>query len=256
MRWIDSHCHLDLAPEAVSEWVSRAKSAHLVHALAIGQFESPGNFGNSAQVVSQHDNFFSLSMGIHPHEAANATLSDLELLRKLCGSTDVVAVGEAGLDYHYLHSPEVAQRQILVEQCRLAREVAKPLILHVREAHAQCLKILRDEQINRGVVHCFTGDTAEARQYLELGFYLSLSGIVTYKKTDALQEAVRFIPLDRLMVETDSPFLAPVPHRGKKNEPAWVVEVARKVAELKGVPLDEVAEATTQNAARLFGFKI
>jgi TatD DNase family protein len=129
-------------------------------------------------------------------------------------------------------------------------------VVHVRDAHAECREIIRAEKVELGVIHCFTGDADDARQYLDLGFELSISGIVTYKKTEALREAVKRAPLEHLLVETDSPFLAPVPFRGKKNEPAWVREVAACVAELKGVPLEALAEATTVNAARLFGIRL
>ncbi len=129
-------------------------------------------------------------------------------------------------------------------------------MVHVRDAHPECAAILAAENLSVGVIHCFTGDVTAARIYLDLGFHLSVSGVVTYKKTEALAEAIRFAPLERLMVETDSPYLAPVPHRGKKNEPAFVVETARRVAELKAVPLEALAEATSANAARLFGFAL
>jgi TatD DNase family protein len=167
-----------------------------------------------------------------------------------------VAVGEAGLDYYYDRSPRAEQARVFGAQAALAKSLGKPLVVHVRDAHADCLSILSAERVGSGVIHCFTGDVAAARGYLDLGFHLSVSGVVTYKKTEALAEAVRFAPLERLMVETDSPYLAPVPHRGKKNEPAFVLETARRVAELKGLSLEALAEATTANAARLFGFSV
>ena len=132
----------------------------------------------------------------------------------------------------------------------------KPLVVHVRDAHAECHQILQSEGVSSGMIHCFTGNREDARRYLDLGFLISISGIVTYKKTEMLQEAVKDIPLDRLLVETDSPYLAPVPYRGRKNEPGWVVEVARKVAELKGLGQEELALATARNSARLFGFAL
>ena len=148
------------------------------------------------------------------------------------------------------------QDTVFRRQCALSVRVGKPLVVHVRDAHAECAGVLRSEKPTPGVIHCFTGDLPAARTYLDLGFDLSISGVVTYKKTEALAEAVRFAPLERLLVETDSPYLAPVPYRGKKNEPAYVVETARKVAELKGLSLEEVAEATSLNAARVYRFQL
>jgi TatD DNase family protein len=172
----------------------------------------------------------------------------------LCRSDEVVAVGEAGLDYYYDHSPRDIQQEVFRRQCRLAIEVKKPLVVHVRDAHAECQDILKSEGVGDGVIHCFSGNVDDAKKYIELGFHLSISGIVTYKKTEALGEAVRWAPLDRLLVETDSPYLAPVPYRGKKNEPAFVVETGKKVAELKSIDPADVAEATSRNAASVFGF--
>jgi TatD DNase family protein len=168
-----------------------------------------------------------------------------------------VAVGETGLDYFYDHSPREAQLVGFRRTCRLARALGKPLVVHVRDAHAECLQVLTDEGMSRGMIHCFTGDTAAARGYLDLGFTLSLSGAVTYKKNEALQEAVRFAPLERLLVETDSPYLAPVPHRGKwPNEPRWVAETARKVAELKGLDPELVALRCARNTVALLALPV
>jgi TatD DNase family protein len=141
-------------------------------------------------------------------------------------------------------------------QCALSARLGKPLVVHVRDAHAECADILRSERPTPGVIHCFTGDQAAARTYLDLGFHLSISGVVTYKNTEPLAEAVRFAPVERLLVETDSPYLAPVPYRGKKNEPAYVVETARRVAELQVLPLEQLAEMTSLNAARVYGFTL
>ncbi|HZH03638.1 MAG TPA: TatD family hydrolase [Myxococcaceae bacterium] len=254
MNWIDAHCHVDtFDPAALEALVERARAAGLVRAVAVGQWQAPGDFGKALAAAESHPDFFSATMGIHPHEAANVPEEDWAALERLCRREEVLAVGEAGLDYYYQHSPKAQQREAFARQCQLARAVDKPLVVHVRDAHEECDALLEEQGVRRGVIHCFTGDTVAARRYLDRGFLLSLSGIVTYKKTEALQEAVRFAPLERLMVETDSPYLAPVPFRGKRNEPAWVVEVAKKVAELKGLTLEEVSGATTDNARRLFG---
>jgi TatD DNase family protein len=257
MRLVDSHCHLENADvAAVAPVLERARAAGLVHAIIIGQFQEPGDWGHALEIAAAHPGFFTPTLGIHPHEAARATEEDFAHLERTCARPEVHAVGEAGLDYYYDRSPREVQMQVFRRQCALARALGKPLVVHVRDAHEECEAILREEGVSRGVIHCFTGDTAAARRYLELGLMISLSGVVTYKKTEALQDAVRFTPLERLLVETDSPYLAPVPYRGRKNEPSYVIETARKVAELKGMTLDDVAERTTANAAALFGFTV
>jgi TatD DNase family protein len=257
MKLIDAHCHLDRRdPQDVAAVIARARDTGLIHAVVVGQFQQPGDFGNALEVAAAHPGFLSPTMGIHPHEASKAGGSDFEKLERLCSRPEVVAVGEAGLDYYYDHSPRPAQQEVFRRQCALARSLNKPLVVHVRDAHAECHSILLSERLSVGVIHCFTGDVEAARRYLDLGFYLSISGIVTYKKTETLQDAVRFAPLDRLMVETDSPYLAPIPFRGRKNEPGHVVEVAKKMGELKGLSLDQVAEATTDNATTLFHLKV
>ena len=257
MILLDAHCHLEAKdfpdPGAV---IGRARNAGLVHAVVVGQFHRRGDFGTALEVARTHSDFLSPTIGIHPHDAALATQSDWQRLEQLAALPEVIAVGESGLDYYYDRSPRPVQEQVFRRQCSLARQLQKPLVVHVRDAHAECHAILQAEQIRDGVIHCFTGDTEAARRYLDLGLQISVSGIVTYKNAQALQDAVRFVPLERLMVETDSPFLAPVPHRGQKNEPAFVAEVARKVAELKGLPVEQVALATARNAQRVFQLRI
>ena len=255
MRLVDAHCHLEPAdfPD-VDAVLARAAAAGVVQAVVIGQLHGPGDWGQARALASARPAQLVATLGIHPHEAARASAGDLEELGRLAAGPEVVAVGEAGLDYHYDRSPRPVQARVFRLQAALAKALGKPLVVHVREAHADCAALLAEEGVSSGVIHCFTGDVAAARSYLDLGFHLSVSGVVTYKKTEALAEAVRFAPLERLMVETDSPYLAPVPYRGKKNEPAFVLETAKRVAELKGLPLDNLAEATTRNAARLFGF--
>ncbi|MCP3141025.1 TatD family hydrolase [Pyxidicoccus xibeiensis] len=257
MRLVDAHCHLEVKdyPD-VAAILEGARAAGLVHAIVVGQFHGPGDWGNALELAAAHPDFLSPTLGIHPHEAARATEEDFATLEKTCARPEVRAVGEAGLDYYYDHSPREVQATVFRRQCALALQLAKPLVVHVRDAHDDCEAVLREVGLSRGVIHCFTGDTDAARRYLNLGFFLSLSGVVTYKNAQALQDAVRFAPLDRLMVETDSPYLAPVPHRGRKNQPAHVVETARKVAELKGVTLEEVAATTTANASALFGLSL
>jgi TatD DNase family protein len=256
MRLVDAHCHLEADTPDVPGVLERARAAGVVHAVVVGQWQAPGDFGTALEVARAHPDYLTPTMGIHPHNAAQASEEDLVRLEQLCALPEVAAVGEAGLDYYYDSSPRDVQAAVFRRQCALAVRLGKPLVVHVRDAHAECLAILREERVPRGVIHCFTGDTEAARGYLDAGFLLSLSGIVTYKKTEALQDAVRFAPLDRLLVETDSPYLAPVPLRGKKNEPGNVAHTVRKVAELKGVSAEAVAEATTASAAGFFGFRL
>jgi TatD DNase family protein len=168
----------------------------------------------------------------------------------------VCAVGETGLDFYYDHSPRDVQERAFRRQCALAKALGKPLVVHVRDAHALCAEVLKSEGVTRGMIHCFTGDTDAARAYLDLGFHLSISGVVTYKKTEALGAAVAFAPVERLLLETDSPFLAPVPYRGKTNEPSFVQETARKVAALKGLDPDALAERCAQSSKELLKLNV
>lgn len=258
MTLIDAHCHLEpKAFPAPEEVIARARAAGVVHAVVVGLLQEPGDFGAALALARRHPDFLSPTMGIHPHDVAVATSADWDTLAVHCGAADVVAVGETGLDYFYDHSPRDAQLVGFRRHCQLAAGLGKPLVVHVRDAHDDCAEVLVSERAARGVIHCFTGDTAAARRYLDLGFFLSIAGVVTYKKNEALQEAVRFAPVDRLMVETDSPYLSPVPHRGKwPNEPRWVAETARKVAELKGLDVEDLALRCARNTAQLFGLKV
>ena len=257
MKLIDAHCHLEAREFPVTaEVIARARAQGVVHAVVVGQLQKTGDFGNALEAARAHPEFLTPTMGIHPHNAAEATAEDWALLEKLCALPEVVAVGEAGLDYFYNHSPKAEQVEGFRRQCQLAVKLKKPLVVHVRDAHDECFEVLKGEGVNAGMIHCFTGDTEQARRYLDLGFHLSISGVVTYKKTEALQAAVAFAPLDRLMVETDSPYLAPVPFRGKRNEPANVGETAKKVAELHNRDAEEVALTCAKNTARLLSLRV
>jgi TatD DNase family protein len=197
-------------------------------------------------------------VGIHPHDTAKATDGDYAALRTLCASHHVVAIGETGLDYHYDHSPPDVQRAHFRRAIRLAREVRRPLVVHSREAFGHTASILREERAGElgGVIHCFTDGPDEARAYLDLGFLLSVSGIVTFRNADEVRAATRIVPEDCLLIETDGPYLAPGPQRGRRNEPAYVRHVAEMVAEVRGVTLETIARATTANASRLFGLRV
>jgi TatD DNase family protein len=252
---IDAHCHLEKKDFPVThEVIARAREAGVVHAVVVGLLQKPGDFGYALEAAAAHPDFLSPTIGIHPHDAAAATQDDWDTLARLGATAQVVAIGETGLDYYYDHSPKDAQLRGFHQQCQLAKQVGKPVVIHVRDAHDDCYEVLKAEALGRGMIHCFTGDLSAARRYLDLGFHISVSGVVTYKKTEALAEAVRFVPLDRLMVETDSPYLSPVPHRGKwPNEPRLVGETAKKVAELKGVDADELALTCARNTVSLLG---
>lgn len=254
MKLIDAHCHLERKEGLdVSAIIERAKAAGVEHAILVGQFHGPGDFGTALEIAKEHPGYLTATMGIHPHEAARASEADFEQLRAICSRPEVKAVGEAGLDYYYDHSPREEQQRMFRRQCELSLELKKPLVVHVRDAHEDCARILRETGVRGGQIHCFTGNTDDARSYLDLGFFISISGVVTYKKTEALQAAVQFTPIERLLVETDSPFLAPVPHRGKKNEPGFIVETAKKIAELKRMDPELAAARMAENTRGLFG---
>ena len=261
MQLIDSHAHLDGerfgAPGELEGVLTRARAAGVGHIVLIGQFDGrPGQRGMDAahdalRLAERDRAFFSATAGIHPHEAAAATEAHLEELRALCAQPGICAVGECGLDYHYDHSPREVQRDRFARQLQLARSLGKPVVVHSREADGDTAALLKQHLgPEGGVIHCFTSDWPAASAYLDLGMSISLSGVVTFKTAEALRDAAVRIPLERLLIETDAPFLAPVPFRGKRNEPAYVRKTAERLAELKGVSLEALAEATTANARR------
>ncbi len=258
MLLIDAHCHLEAKdfPTGPADVITRARAQGVVHAVVVGQLQRPGDFGLALTTHAAHPDFLSPTMGIHPHDAAQALPEDWETLGRHCALPQVRAVGETGLDYFYEHSPRAAQRVGFAKHCALAKALDKPMVIHVRDAHDDALEVLKGEGITQGMIHCFTGDTDAARRYLDLGLHLSISGIVTYKKSEAIQAAVAFAPLDRLLVETDTPYLAPLPFRGKKNEPGNVGETAKKVAELKGQAADLVALTCAWNTKRLLSLPV
>jgi len=204
-------------------------------------------------VQGEFELFFA-TVGVHPHDAARIETSWWSELEALARRPRVVAVGETGLDYHYMNSPAEVQKQAFREHVRLARRLGKPVVCHVRDAHADTLAILDEEHAAEvgGVIHCFTGGPDDARAYAALGFHVSFSGIVTFKSAAPIRDAVNEVPLDRILIETDCPFLAPVPLRGKRNEPAFIVHTAEAVARAKRVPLPELAQATVANSFNLF----
>ncbi|OGQ34167.1 MAG: hydrolase TatD [Deltaproteobacteria bacterium RIFCSPLOWO2_01_FULL_38_9] len=250
--FIDSHAHLEFDEYAAdfSQVLERAKSAQIEAILNIGT--SVEHSKKTVALASQYPHIFA-AIGIHPHDGKDTPDHYLDILKELARKPKVVAIGEIGLDYFYKHSTPDIQKQRFEEQVCLAKELNLPISIHCREAFQNIIDILNRSQYFKGVFHCFTGSLAEAKKALDMGFYISISGIVTFKKSTVLQEVVKELPLEKMLIETDAPFLAPEPNRGKRNEPAFVVQTAKKIAELKHIPLEEVAKVTTQNTKKLFG---
>jgi TatD DNase family protein len=251
---VDSHCHLDFPDYAgdVEGVLARARAAGVATCLSIGT--ELARFAGVRAVAEKFPDVW-CSVGVHPHEAAKEPLTSPALLLAEASHPKVAGIGETGLDYYYEHSPRPAQGVNF--RCHIAagREAKLPVIVHTRDADDDTIAILNDEMQNgafTGLIHCFTGSQKLADAALALGLYISVSGIATFKNSGALREVIKTAPLDRLLVETDAPFLAPMPHRGKTNEPAFVVHTARMLAELKGVSENELAAATTENFFRLF----
>jgi TatD DNase family protein len=251
---VDSHCHLDF-PDFASELdgvLDAARAQGVGHFLTIGTGLS--RFP-SVRAVAEHAADIHCTVGIHPHEAAVEPLTSPEPLLKESDHPKVVGFGEAGLDYYYEHSPREAQLTNFRHHIAAARSAGLPLVVHTRDAEDDTIAVLREEEAKgpfTGVIHCFTGTTRLARAALELGFYISVSGIATFKKADELRATIKDVPLDKLLVETDAPYLAPQGKRGKRNEPAFIVLTAEMLAQLKGVSFDTLAQVTTENFFRLF----
>lgn len=252
---IDSHCHLDpkYQPDCGEQVLARARDAGVGGFLCVGVGDSLAPMAHAVALAEQHTDVLA-AIAVHPHEASHCTEELVDRISGLAVSTQVVAIGEIGLDYHYDFSPRDQQREVLRRFIALAREVHKPVVIHTREADDDTLAILKEERASEvgGVLHCFSGGPQLARAALDLGFDLSFSGIVTFPSATEVHEVARFVPADRYLVETDSPYLAPVPMRGKKCEPAFVVHTARRLAELRGVAEEQVAEETTANFVRRF----
>ena len=249
---VDSHCHIDMPQFDADrdEVVARAREAGVQEMLIVGGVDEEQGHLRALRVAESFG--FPASAGVHPHEARHATEAIYDELRGLAREHRIVALGEIGLDFHYDHSPRDVQREVFRRQVRLAREVGLPVIVHTREADDETAALLEEEGAadTGGVIHCFTGGTELARRALGLGFFISFSGIAAFPRAEVIQEVARTLPLDRLLVETDAPFLAPPPHRGKRNEPAFVLDVARKIAALRGLPIGEIGAAATANFGR------
>jgi TatD DNase family protein len=251
---VDHHCHLDFPDfaEELDAVIARAGAAGVEMLVSISTRIL--RFDQLLRIAEAHDNVF-CSVGTHPHYAHEELDIKVDEIVGLSEHPKVVAIGEAGLDYFYDKSPRAAQERGFRNHIAAARETQLPLVIHARDADADVAAIL-EEEMQQGwfpaVLHCFTGGADLARRGLELGLYVSFSGIVTFKKSDALRDIARAVPLDRILVETDAPYLAPGKYRGKRNEPAYVVETAAELARVKGVSLDRLAEATTDNFFRLY----
>jgi TatD DNase family protein len=256
---IDTHCHLageEFAAD-LADVVARAQAAGVTQAICILASDDETELAR-ADVVRRSWDGVRFSTGIHPHAsgkyAGDVAASVAATAKAIDGQPLTCAVGEIGLDYHYDFAPKDVQKDVFAAQVAVAVSRDLPVVIHSRDAMADTIAVIKDvgEGRARGVIHCFTGTADEARMALEIGFYVSFAGILTFPRAQSLRDAAAIVPLDRVLVETDSPFLAPVPHRGKRNEPAWVTETLATLAGVKGIPADEAAEIVRANAARLF----
>jgi TatD DNase family protein len=260
--FIDSHAHLDGEQFATDRdaVIARAREAGIETIVAIGNGDGPAQVDCGIRLAEQYD-FMYATLGIHPHEARLATEADFLRMEQLAKHNKVIAWGEIGLDYHYDYSPRDVQQQVFVKQMELARSAKLPIIIHCRpsagsdNAWEDCFNLLQEHWAPhdlKGVMHCFTGTPAHAQRALELGFLISFAGNITFPKAQQIRDAALQVPLDRMLIETDCPFLAPVPNRGKRNEPAFVRETARKLADLLGVSLEEIGLQTAKNFYQFF----
>jgi len=260
--FVDSHAHLDGKQfQADREQViARAHDAGVETIVAIGNGDGPGTLDCGIRLAAKYD-FMYATVGIHPHEAKLATEAAFAELEQLSKKPKVIAWGEIGLDYFYDHSPREVQQQVFIRQMQLARAAKLPIVIHCRpsnnseDAWQDCLNLItihwRPSGLG-GILHCFTGNWTHAQRALDMGFLISFAGNVTFPKAQQIRDAAQQVPIDRMLIETDSPYLAPVPHRGKRNEPAFVKETARQIGELRGMSMEDVARQTTHNFYRLF----
>lgn len=247
---IDSHAHLD-SLEDLTAVLKRAGEAGVESIVSISSSLSSSE--NTLHIARGNDNIYA-ALGVHPHNAKDADPEVLKRIDAMLDDPKVVAVGESGLDYFYMNSDKEEQIKSLTEHLVLGKKHDLPIVIHVRDADSDLEDVLKNEDVSSktGVIHCFTGDYEQAKKYLDLGFYISFSGIATFKKSEEIREAAKNIPEDRILIETDSPYLAPVPHRGKPNEPSYVLHVAETIADVRGVPLEKLAALTRTNTERLF----
>jgi TatD DNase family protein len=260
--FVDSHAHLDgprFDPDR-EQVISRAKDAGIANILAVGSGDGPGTLDCAVNIAKQYE-FVYATIGIHPHEAKLATEADFAQLEKLSQNPKVLAWGEIGLDYYYGHSPRETQKRVFVQQMELARPRKRSIVIHCRpsensdDAWEDCLALIEQHWKPSGlggILHCFTSNWTHAKRALDMGFMISFAGNVTFPKAEQIRDSTKQVPFDRMLIETDSPFLAPVPFRGKRNEPAFVKEVARQIGELRGLSTEEIGQQTASNFYRFF----
>ena len=256
--FIDTHAHLDdpRFDDDLDAVIERARGAGLKNVIAVACWHEEGDFKKALEIARSRD-FMRSAIGVHPHEAARVPgESVFEMMKELANdkANKVVAIGETGLDYHYDHSPRDIQKQVFARQIELARELNLPLIVHSREADKDVFDILNANgaKDTGGVFHCFSSGVAQARAALDMGFYLSFTGVITFPKSQALRDVVKAVPIEKMLIETDCPYLAPMPNRGKRNEPSFVVDTAAEIARIKGLTVEDVGRITTKNANDLF----
>jgi TatD DNase family protein len=260
--FVDSHCHLDGSrfDSDREQVIARAREAGIANMLAVGTGDGPGTLDCAVKIAQQYDSVYA-TVGIHPHEANLAIDADFGQLEQLAGRPKVIAWGEIGLDYYYDHSPRDIQKNVFIRQMELARAAKLPIVIHCRpsenndDAWEDCLALIERHWKSsglRGVLHCFTSTWPYAKRALDMDFVISFAGNVTFPKAQQIRDSALQVPLDRMFIETDSPFLAPVPFRGKRNEPAYVKEVARKIGELRGLSTDQIGAQTSENFYSFF----
>lgn len=260
--FVDSHAHLDgkQFDSDREQVLARARDAGVRTMVAIGNGDGPPQLDAGVKLAEQYD-FLYATIGIHPHEARLASDHAYSEMERLARHPKVIAWGEIGLDYHYDHSPRDTQKQVFVRQMELAAEAKLPIVIHCRpsdnseNAWQDCLRLIQEQWAAKaigGILHCFTGTWAHAQRALDMGFMISFAGNLTFPKAQQIRDAAQQVPLDRILVETDCPYLAPIPHRGKRNEPGYVKETARKLGELHGVSLEKIGELTSRNFYNFF----
>src|SRR5437868_3072188 len=260
--FVDSHAHLDgkQFDSDREQVIERARAAGVRTMVAIGNSDGPPQLDAGVQLAEKYS-FMHATIGIHPHEARLADDAAYSTMEQLARHPKVIAWGEIGLDYFYDHSPRETQKQVFMRQMELAAAAKLPIVIHCRpsdgsdNAWEDCLGMIKDQWAPRGlggILHCFTGNTVQVKRALDMGFMISFAGNLTFPKAQQIRDAALDVPLDRMLIETDSPFLAPVPYRGKRNEPAYVKEVARQLGDLRGLSMEEIGRQTTQNFYRFF----
>jgi len=260
--FVDSHAHLDgkQFDSDREQVIVRAREAGLTAMVAIGNGDGPPELDAGVKLAEQHPSLYA-TIGVHPHEARLASEHSYSDMERLARHAKVIAWGEIGLDYYYDHSPRDTQQQVFIRQMELASAAKLPIVIHCRpsdnsdNAWTDCLRLIREQWANTGIggiLHCFTGNWPQAKQALDMGFMISFAGNVTFPKAQQIRDAALEVPLDRMFIETDSPYLAPIPHRGKRNEPAFVKHTAAKLGELRNLSMDEIGDQTARNFYKFF----